>query len=719
MKEADSDKEHEIEVTVCPDVSHVIKNLRNGWLTHKHFLLSQEGMKILGLDEHDSNVVNLEHVRKLISFERDDELKAAYKLSAYHLNPGQFGKMKVDPALTLLSKNTANALRLMRKTYPKHFPKEVETTARFLEKCEDWHSSVDNKHYGPYMFSSSTPDVNDTIKKHIEDFVTIATTLTVPPKKPKKPKNIQNSSKSPKRKSKKKGKKQNTHDLSSESVEAVPSGSQIPQRQKKPVAKLPWQIHIRNASNTILHIVKDCMDNHGFTMFLTSNLTSDCIESYHAVVRTYCNSPTPLIFKRALKLICLSQVFHTINKGTNVIGDPHEQLCLNTLANTLVKFKDRHEKLRQENSSLPENIQQAEVFKIIDSVWAKEEVARRRQNNNEQVEDFVIFDPIDSIIHENVSNASDDEDSDAGEDIIPLSDIDLIEEDEEDPGGIIFDFESEIDNTGLNHTNINGELHSLLKEGFHCLHVHIASSFPEDDFENSLMAKTLLDDIVPIDLDRLEYGKKEQQVGVFAFAAIAYAVCRENVDAKNTASTSTIEENTCSVESCIHGTPDQCTAKSLKRVRGRKKKFRKCKKCAPVLFLSHIPASTRDEDDRYSFIALKELVRNELCWPTQTCISLFWFIFSYFHYHRRWLLIHSTNVNANFQTLKSRIMGFVNEHFQEVPECHKVKLISRFINFLARRYAKDLTRFHRNVHRDELRKAGVQSKTEFRRIHVT
>ena len=336
-----------------------------------------------------------------------------------------------------------------------------------------------------------------------------------------------------------------------------------------------------------------------------------------------------------------------------------------------------------------------------------------------QVEDFVIFDPIDSIIHENVSNASDDEDSDAGEDIIPLSDIDLIEEDEEDPGGIIFDFESEIDNTGLNHTNINGELHSLLKEGFHCLHVHIASSFPEDDFENSLMAKTLLDDIVPIDLDRLEYGKKEQQVGVFAFAAIAYAVCRENVDAKNTASTSTIEENTCSVESCIHGTPDQCTAKSLKRVRGRKKKFRKCKKCAPVLFLSHIPASTRDEDDRYSFIALKELVRNELCWPTQTCISLFWFIFSYFHYHRRWLLIHSTNVNANFQTLKSRIMGFVNEHFQEVPECHKVKLISRFINFLARRYAKDLTRFHRNVHRDELRKAGVQSKTEFRRIHVT
>ena len=211
---------------------------------------------------------------------------------------------------------------------------------------------------------------------------------------------------------------------------------------------------------------------------------------------------------------------------------------------------------------------------------------------------------------------------------------------------------------------------------------------------------------------------------MFVFAAIAYSVCREPIKASLNPTPSTNDDNsdlttTCTAEICSQGRPDECTAKSTHRVRGRKKKFKKCQKCAPVLFLSHIPQTVRDHDDRYSFISLKELVKNELCWPTQTCISMFWFIYSYFHAHRRWLLVHSTNVNANFKKLKMRILGIVNDNFKEVPDCHKMKLINKFVTFLARRYAKDLTRYQRHVHKDHLKKSAEESKTEYRRVHVT
>lgn len=402
-------------------------------------------MQILGIPESQSNVVDLDHVRRLVNFERDDELKAAYRLSAYHLDPGHFGKMKVDPALTLLSKNTAQALRSMMKNYPKHFPPEVETTAKFLEKFEDWHSACANKKYGPYCFSTSTPDINETIIKHIKEFVTVATTMTIPRKNKTK------------KSSKGQKKKTSVAERPSALGEELPSGSSKQPldgtRVLKPPAKLPWQIHIRNASNTILQVVDDCMNNEGFSMFLTANLTSDCIESFHSVVRGYCNSPTPLIFKRALKLICLSQVFHTINKGTNVIGDPHEHLCLNTLANTLQSFKERHERKKEQNSSLPEHLQDTEVVKIIDSVWAKDEVSRRRTHNNEQVDDFFLFDPFDGPADDIASNHSDDDNSNAGDDNAP-NDVDL---DDEDPGGVIFDFEQQGEQeNNMNNINING-----------------------------------------------------------------------------------------------------------------------------------------------------------------------------------------------------------------------------------------------------------------------
>ena len=153
-------------------------------LFRSFFFLSKEGMQILGLEPTASNVVDIGHVRKLVDFEKDDELKVAYHLQSYHLNPGKFGLMKVEPAKALFSFRTAQALRTMHGNYPKSFPEGVETTARFLELCEAWHKSCDNNQKKNFLLTNSRTAVNEEIFENIQKFTNIATTMAVGVAKP-------------------------------------------------------------------------------------------------------------------------------------------------------------------------------------------------------------------------------------------------------------------------------------------------------------------------------------------------------------------------------------------------------------------------------------------------------------------------------------------------------------------------------------------------------
>ena len=94
--------------------------------------------------------VRFDAIKRLIDFEEDHQWKIAPHLKKDHIELGNYGKMKVGPAKTVLSRQTGAAIRFAVKHCPAEkygrggFTKEDLTTAFFCEVVDKYFTIMDN-----------------------------------------------------------------------------------------------------------------------------------------------------------------------------------------------------------------------------------------------------------------------------------------------------------------------------------------------------------------------------------------------------------------------------------------------------------------------------------------------------------------------------------------------------------------------------------------------
>ena len=99
----------QLSVCVKADVPHVIKNVRNLIVNGQHITLSAQTVSKFNLP---SAVVSVEPIKRLVEYQKDRDLKPAPNLTAKHLQPSHFDKMKVSHALDLFIHSVSAALKL-------------------------------------------------------------------------------------------------------------------------------------------------------------------------------------------------------------------------------------------------------------------------------------------------------------------------------------------------------------------------------------------------------------------------------------------------------------------------------------------------------------------------------------------------------------------------------------------------------------------------------
>ena len=117
------------------DVPHLLKAMRNALLNHGELRIHPEFVTSANLT---TDVVSLEVIVRLLKFKAEREGSIAPHLTEKSLDLGHFGKMKVNPARALLSRETAVAIKFVVAHYPEFFSQDDLTTAFFCDMVGEW-----------------------------------------------------------------------------------------------------------------------------------------------------------------------------------------------------------------------------------------------------------------------------------------------------------------------------------------------------------------------------------------------------------------------------------------------------------------------------------------------------------------------------------------------------------------------------------------------------
>lgn len=160
-----------------PDAVHIFKNSVNGWisngqLTLPEWYVTQKDLK--------SNIVDRDHLRRLVASEENHSLKLAYKLTEADVcfeqsKPSNVDKMKVVNSTKYCNFSVAAALKIVAEQ--QNCP-ELNTTATFLEDLAKWFDLMSSRSAEVALRPSDCQRYQDSID-HLKMMIRLIADLKV------------------------------------------------------------------------------------------------------------------------------------------------------------------------------------------------------------------------------------------------------------------------------------------------------------------------------------------------------------------------------------------------------------------------------------------------------------------------------------------------------------------------------------------------------------
>ena len=237
------------------DIPHLLKNIRNCLLANNILL----PLDVVTTNSLPNNTVSVEPVHQLVELQNKTNLKIAPSLTAAHIKPGQYEKMKVSIAAQFFSHSTASALRFLSEHGSVH--ENSLTTAWFLDFINAWFDACNARFSKAALFPQSQAKL-DVMHQAIQVF------------------------------------------------------SKMKFTGKRPGWK-PIQTGVLLSTKSLLDLFDVLVMKSSLKFLLTGRFTQDSLENLFSQLRGFGDShPSPVQLRHNLRLICLAQ-FMQIPKYTS------------------------------------------------------------------------------------------------------------------------------------------------------------------------------------------------------------------------------------------------------------------------------------------------------------------------------------------------------------------------------------------------------------------
>ena len=256
----------EYKICVLADVPHVIKNVRNHLVNGQNIVLPMHFVQKFNLP---CDTVCIAPLKKLVEYQKDKDLKPAPNLTAKHIDPSHFDKMKVSQAMNIFSHSVSAALRLMVET--NNWDRNILTTCWFLEMMNKWFDLMSSRHPSIAISKFDVDKYNSTLS-FLYSVVGVFESIAI----------------------------------------AKPGTS---------ASWKPVQSGVILSTLSVLQLQDRLLNTENFNFLLTARLTQDCLENLFSCVRSKNAVPTPLEFKNSLRLLTVSQYLKGADSGSYDLAD--------------------------------------------------------------------------------------------------------------------------------------------------------------------------------------------------------------------------------------------------------------------------------------------------------------------------------------------------------------------------------------------------------------
>ncbi len=251
-----------------PDPPHVLKNIRNQ-LQKQDFFIPPEILKEWGFTSN-AEFVSFDYIRKLYGLQRDNKFRMAFKLSASHINPDSYSKMRVGLAFDIFSRPVQAGIKSLIETNSE--TQHAAATVKFLSIVEKWFSLSTSRHTSHALHKN-----NEKTKQSFEE---LKSTMKV-----------------------------------FANMVAVDQGSHA--KGWKPI-----QSALLIATHSLLSLTKDLFER-GYEYVMTGRFSQDPLESLFGVIRSRTGPhPTAPQSRNALKTICAANLTKPANNNLTPDENP-------------------------------------------------------------------------------------------------------------------------------------------------------------------------------------------------------------------------------------------------------------------------------------------------------------------------------------------------------------------------------------------------------------
>ena len=265
-----------IEMVYSPDPSHEVKSIRNAVVNNKEITFHPDDVRRYGLP--GSNV-KWAHYVKIAEFCFERRLKVGAHLRMEYMTVGHFNKMHVKPAMHVLSRATAHAIRWCCEHYPQEFPEEFQVSAFFAEQVGKWFDHVAGREMS-LAYWHDRPEQNAEKDNFLMNFMHMYTRMILHPS------------------------------------------------QDWELVFKPSQIAIVLTTYAIIWTKDYCLMILSFKFFCPFKTINDYIEQFHGHERQIQKHPTCLQFQRNARNIGITHFMGKVKHG-NYIGDDNVSWLVN------------------------------------------------------------------------------------------------------------------------------------------------------------------------------------------------------------------------------------------------------------------------------------------------------------------------------------------------------------------------------------------------------